>query len=130
MEDYGKKLENRSIIAQNGACRLWTGTVKKCKASNYGVLYCLVPPQNQWKQLYVHRLAYIFHHGLTLDAIRQDDMHVSHLCHNSLCIKPEHLAFEPDYVNAYRRTCVNLGHCSGHDYGNVTFPDCMLALKT
>ena len=118
-----EKLQKNSILGPNGVCMLWQGCLKKCGTSKYGVFKSQIPPETKSKQLYVHRLAYVLGHGLSMSDIDQKNMHVSHLCHNSACMNPAHLSYEPDYVNIYRRTCVSLGVCRGH--GDL-YDDCML----
>lgn len=41
------------------------------------------------------------------------DYHVSHLCHHWWCCNPEHLIYEPAFVNIARKECrLNRGKCS------------------
>jgi hypothetical protein len=47
---------------------------------------------------------------------------VSHLCHNRLCVTPEHLVLEPHLINAERQHCVQQGRCTHHG----VHPDCLL----
>lgn len=35
----------------------------------------------------------------------------SHLCHNSLCVNPEHLAWEPSWMNRLRDNCAGGSSC-------------------
>lgn len=127
-ETYGPKLEARSEVAQNGHCRLWTGTIQSGKNSTYGVLNCRVSPKT-WRRFYVHRLALVFAKNLAPEDIEviagEDRMSVSHLCHNSLCINGHHLAYEPQALNRARCTCLAQGVCSGHR----GWPNCMLHLN-
>lgn len=46
---------------------------------------------------------------------------VSHLCHERACVKWEHLNIETRSVNNKRKSCVQMGFCSGHD----PEPDCV-----
>jgi len=124
-EIYAPKLASKSVLAPNGACILWTGTQKKCRAMYYGVMCCRVPPDQAWKTLYVHRMALIFDRHWSLDDIDQPGMHASHLCHNPLCVKPLHIEYEPQHVNLNRINCVNRGTCQKHG----EYRDCMLLLK-
>ena len=55
---------------------------------------------------------------------------VSHLCHNKLCIQPNHLSLENRATNCRRKRCVSAGVCRRHPKGDGTFyPDCILGLQ-
>ena len=49
--------------------------------------------------------------------------HVSHLCHNSLCLNSEHLVCEPQAVNNQRIKCHNDGYCYWDKHGGHHFLD-------
>ena len=38
----------------------------------------------------------------------------SHLCHNKKCLHPQHLRWEPKWLNAEREECRLMGYCKGH----------------
>lgn len=69
-----------------------------------------------------HRLSFILSSGLFDLPLGYD---VSHICHNTLCVKYEHLSLEPHEVNNSRQLCKNLSpqKCMGHR----PFPDCLFA---
>ncbi|KAI8517607.1 lens induction in camera-type eye [Branchiostoma belcheri] len=48
-------------------------------------------------------------------------MHVSHLCHNKMCVSPAHLSYEPNIVNQQRRNCFAERRCTGH----TVYRDCI-----
>lgn len=50
-------------------------------------------------------------------------IHISHICHQSLCINPLHLSAEPPDVNNNRQLCKNMVPkvCLKH----AGFPDCL-----
>ena len=122
---YQEKLQNKLILAQNGQCRIWTGTIRP--SQDYGVINVRLPTaKTGWKTLYVHRLAFQFSKGWTLDAMTDSEMVVSHLCHNTLCCNPAHLTWESQGVNCSRYTCVLVGECQKH---GDQHPDCLLHLK-
>ena len=53
------------------------------------------------------------------------DYHVSHLCHNKLCIQKDHLNLEPKAVNLSRKMCITGGQCIGHG----EYPQCRLHFR-
>lgn len=114
-EKYQAKIHAKSAPAPNGRCQRWTGTSQ----AGYGVIYCQW--KNKWKKFYVHRLSLVFNRGWTLEDVEEAGMDVSHLCHDGLCVNPEHLSYEPHQVNRIRSACVAVRVCQGHG----TFPRCM-----
>lgn len=55
-------------------------------------------------KIYAHQVAYAAAWGVnSLPADRKH--HVSHLCHNKLCVNVEHLTVEPDHYNRSRNYC-------------------------
>lgn len=120
---YSEKLTARSTLAANGICMEWTGATSRSMGGKYGVMNCLW--QGKFRRFYVHRLALIFDRGYHLEDLEKG-MDVGHLCHNSLCIHPLHLSYEPHQVNRIRSTCVRNGLCTGHF---DRFPPCLLQLK-
>ena len=126
MEDFKKKyfgkIMSKTHQASNGQCMLWTGTKKK--GTSYGVICCFW--QGKFRTFSVHRLVFVFHNGLHIDDITQSGMDVSHLCHNTLCVNPQHLSYEPHQTNTVRRACISAGTCTGH-FG--LHAACLLHLK-
>ena len=116
---YKGKLREKTVVAANGECLLWTGSrccVRAGVVGNYGVI-CVKCRQLRggglrWKLMRVHRLAYMLHHK---EWELPPDMHCSHLCHNSLCINVNHLILETPFVNGNRRQCARENICLGHD---------------
>lgn len=122
-EKYLPLLEQKSAISANNACRLWEGTIRNCHGTKYGIICCKTG--GEWKTFYVHRLSFMFHHSLSMSELCELVGEVSHLCHNSLCITPEHLHLEPSYHNRYRAACISRGVC----YTHPGHPECLLHLK-
>jgi len=59
--------------------------------------------KNKFK-FYAHRLSYAAAHGI--DSLPIDrKSHVSHLCHNPRCVRPDHLVVESDLKNRSRNQC-------------------------
>ena len=67
-------------------------------------------------KLRVHRLQMYIHNGCrAIDTVQ----HVSHLCHNKLCVRIEHLSLETARINNNRQICKNNGECIGHWVRNM-----------
>ena len=116
---YKGKLREKTVVAANGECLLWTGSrccVRGGVVGNYGVIYVKCRQLRggglRWKLMRVHRVAYMLHHK---EWELPPDMHCSHLCHNSLCINVNHLILETPFVNGNRRQCARENICLGHD---------------
>lgn len=120
VEEILRKIHRKTVLREGPAqCRLWTGATR-CNG-HYG--YMTNPfhqYENQPKFTYVHRLVYLLHHidhypGFFLPSVNAQghNLHVSHLCHTSLCISANHLCLEPQHVNNERNTCKLQGHCIG-----------------
>lgn len=117
---YKEKISDKSVVAPNGDCVLWTSTTSK--DGKYGVLSYKHPTENKWKKITVHRLAYM----LSINNLNIDpNLDCSHLCHNSLCVNVEHLSLESKPINNNRNTCLRRGFCQNHE----NLPPCMLHLK-
>lgn len=118
---FETKLTEREVLKLNrllerktrpdGHCILWTGQQK----FGYGILEFRF--RRQKVKLRVHRVRMYIHTSCT----HMGDNHVSHLCHNKLCINIEHLSCEPASINNRRQVCRNNGECTGH-YG---YPRCI-----
>lgn len=117
---YRQKIEENSAMGLNGECLIWQGA---CTPNGkYGVLNCKLPDARGWRQMHVHRLAYMMQHGI----LQFPNADVSHLCHNTKCVNVNHLVLEPHGFNNSRQTCVSCGHCLGHP---APLPDCKIDLK-
>ena len=125
---YKEKLREKTVVAANGECLLWTGTrcsVRGGLVGNYGVIYVkckkICGGGLGWKLMRAHQLAYMLHVKSELPP----DMHCSHLCYNSLCINNNHLILETPFVNGNWRLCARENICLGHDQS----PPCILFFK-
>lgn len=95
-------------------CREWEG----CKDRHgYGTKR-VTWPDGSVKLERVHRVAYMVHHRALRHELLQfssaDNLEVSHLCHNKLCIRPDHLILESHEANCERKSCQLLGQCVRH----------------
>ena len=113
---YSTKLAENSIEAPNTTCLLWTGTTRRESSKIYGVINVLIG--GRWRVMHVHRVAYYCReHNIV-----SSSLDISHLCHNALCIRGEHLSAEPHHVNNNRQVCLSKGECMGHR----PYADCIL----
>lgn len=89
-----------------GRCTFWSGPTDK---DGYGFRRMVY--ESKRLRLHVHRLAYFLS-----DPTQKlnPQYHVSHLCHNKLCIKVLHSSYEPAMVNNARKICKGGGECLGH----------------
>ena len=106
----GKKITDKCIKCLNSECLIWNGGITSSSPPNYGRIRAKLPSDEKSKAYLVHRVALMCYMKSNLNA--RDS--VSHLCNNSLCVKPEHLNIEPHSTNMERRTCLQFGHCNGH----------------
>ena len=114
-EKYMLKQKLRAKIEVRGNCRVWIGSRNR---DGYGIIR--ITFRGKRITLTVHRLRYFMKCDLQTLNPR---MHVSHLCHNKLCIKMSHLSYETQNINNKRDNCVRTGICSGHR----GYPDCILS---
>ena len=121
-DKYKKLLENGSKLAPNSECLIWQGYCKTHRGGRYGRINVKLVAGGRWQVLPVHRLAKFIE--LSVCEV-QEGLEASHLCHNSLCVKPSHIHFESHAINNNRRFCKNLKYCTGHGPG---VPECMLHL--
>ncbi len=95
-------------------CMIWTGPPHAYK---YGTL-CYNIDGNGPKNQYVHRLSYMCSRQVyPLPAGGE----VSHLCHRTRCIRPDHLTLESGEQNRERAHCKNQSQCT-----KSHFPHCIL----
>lgn len=120
-QKYTKKLLDHSNLGHNGQCRIWNGT--KSSNQKYGVICYKHPVHNRWCTMHVHRFSVMLHNRNL--AIPQH-LDASRLCHNTLCLVPEHISFESHEFNNQRQACVTEGRCLGHPH---PLPNCLLNLK-
>ena len=99
-------------------CWIWQGS-KKAPDGKYGRIRITFMGVTQ--SVGAHRAAYMaFNESFNLDH------DVSHLCHNTLCVKPSHLSHEERSVNAERSACVPQGFCVGHSSKGQMLKPCII----
>lgn len=99
-------------------CIQWTGKLDKW---GYGTVQLRMPDGTR-RHSTAHRAAYM----LKIKCIninKHDNLEVSHLCHHTSCVNPEHLVLEPRKVNLERKMC-RTGTCIGHS------PECMTKVRS
>jgi hypothetical protein len=107
--DMKTKLFQKINKSENG-CWNWTGAVFKKPYGNYGQMR--VGRKGQDKIRRAHVLSYEVFVGKIPDGLELD-----HLCHNTLCVNPEHLEPVTHKENMKRRKDSNLPYCRhGHLY--------------
>ena len=102
---YTTKLTDKEICKINkyiktkitvGNCHMWNGQQLK----GYGIFEFRF--RKHKIKLRVHRLQMYIHNGCrVIDTVQ----HVSHLCHNKLCVRIEHLSLETAQINNNRQIC-------------------------
>ena len=91
-----------------------------------GYIYIKIRRGRKVKSASVQRVCAMIHNG-TLELGKVD---ASHLCHNKLCVNPNHISLESRATNCSRKSCVLAGVCLRHPKGDGTFyPDCLLSLN-
>ena len=77
-------------------------------------------PDGSSSGIHAHRLMYICTKQHFLPRV-PGIIDVSHLCHNSLCIRFDHLSLEPPVINSNRKVCKRRKNCHGHGQ----YKDCL-----
>jgi len=96
-------------------CLLWQG---KTDTKGYGVFAPTI--EGKRYTLKVHRFMYYLYTGCKTPL--SPDKHVSHRCHNKLCVMAGHLSYEEAGVNNQRQPCRDDGACCGH----LNHDDCLV----
>jgi hypothetical protein len=113
--DIRDRFNKKWIIAPNASCHMWTAA----HSGDYGVMKVQWPGCKK-KLGYAHRISFILSH-LNAFPTYNPVNNISHLCHNPLCVNPEHLSHEPYTVNARRKNCHDSGRCSNNHIENHIF---------
>ena len=118
MEDFFKDLEAKlrkksRILGNHWGCIVWEGYAEK---NGYGIQMVKWPDKGIKKER-AHRVAYMIKHKLCANDMPKLDensnpLECSHLCHNKLCVNPDHITLENHATNQERIHCKGQGHCS------------------
>jgi hypothetical protein len=111
----------RSHPSATNECRIWD--FSRTDNRKYGQTRYKHPITHQWKTINAHRLAYMCHNQI-LEIPKGHDC--SHICHNTLCVNPDHITLELHGINNNRQHCVHLGYCM-ENHGDL--PRCLLPMK-
>ena len=114
------RLQNNYDIEGPFECHIWKKGGTGPPNQKYGTIKVKFPGMSHSRTVYVHRLSYMCSRKtIHLPA----GLHISHLCHNTLCINPQHLSLEPQYVNNGRKDCARRVPrvCCGHGI----YPKCI-----
>lgn len=108
-----KSLLKKTAEADNArGCTEWVGCRDKY---GYGTKRVTWPDHSVTLER-VHRVVFMVHNKLLRDDVPRYDsrgiLEVSHLCHNKICIKPQHLVLESHEQNCERKRCECLGYCT------------------
>ena len=106
-----------SKTAFNKGCWLWAGSMKS--NSTYGTCYLSLPKGDRMR-VNAHRASYI-----AFNEIFVLPLDISHCCHESSCVNPNHLSHEPHDINIERERCRKAGGCFGHSYNGTQLKPCM-----
>ena len=108
-----KKIMDK-IKKKESGCWEWIGAVHKKKYGNYGQLR--IGTRGNSKLFRAHRVSYEVFVGKIGDGLEID-----HLCHNTLCVNPDHLEEVTHNENMQRRKDSHLEKCKhGHTYTEKT----------
>ena len=97
-------------------CWEWEGTLKK--GGRYGVIDLRI--QGDRMRVHAHRGSYIAFNKKFL--LPYD---ISHCCHHSRCVNPDHLSHEPHDINRDRERCREAGSCYGHQADGKELKACI-----
>lgn len=114
IQHINQNLSKKINISDEQECHIWTGQRRN---KGYGLHELRF--RGRKIKVTVHRLIYYIHYKCVNIP---PHLHISHLCHNKLCVRVEHLSLEPPNINNKRQICKNEGQCTGH-YG---FANCIL----
>ena len=101
-ENLADQLHNTGVSPKGCVVRL------EEQRSRYIQTTCAFPGQPRMT-FYAHRLVYQLQNQLLSLPIH---LEVSHLCHNTKCVRIDHLNLETKEVNDDRRHCKNQGVCT------------------
>ena len=106
-----EKHSERGVVGVYRDCKIWIG----CRDSEGYGKKRVTWPNGRKTLTRVHRLAYMAHHNsLKLPTVNNfgETLEVSHLCHNKLCVNPDHLILETPNNNMLRIHCRRAGVCT------------------
>ena len=106
------KLTLRQFYHNSIQCHLWLGA--RTGNGLYGRKSVTFPDGSN-KLMRVSRVVYMIKHQSLIIPVVNEQGHIlemSHLCHTSLCVNPDHLVLEKKITNSERKHCRNQGCCT------------------
>jgi hypothetical protein len=98
-------------------CWEWEGAMKL--DSGYGIVHITIKGDRLC--VHAHRAAYMaFNNKFILP------YDISHCCHQSKCVNPDHLSHEWHSINMDREECRRVRKCSGHEMDGRILKSCIL----
>ncbi|KAL6075252.1 hypothetical protein QOT17_003661 [Balamuthia mandrillaris] len=88
--------DNKKLTLEKAEEERWRCYCHHPKDGNDGYLQATV----ENRKYFVHEISWLLHYRVLVHGLE-----VSHLCHNSRCITPEHLTLEPAGFKLFRRRC-------------------------
>ena len=114
-----QRVQSRAGIDLKG-CLVWQGGPYNITRYKYGAIRITNPMHGGASKVeYVHRLVYQCANHLNQ---LPEGLDVSHRCHNSHCVREDHLILEPHAVNLDRIQCELEGECMGTHAPHCIFP--------
>ena len=103
-----EKFQSKLVHTDNNetGCHLWVGS-----RDRYGYGIFRMTFRDRRLGLPAHRVAYFIYRDFRR---LHRAYHVSHLCHNKLCVNVSHMSLETQKVNKNREGCLLQGSCNGH----------------
>lgn len=129
------KIDQNSMPFGQIGCLKWVAaktSISRSRPSGtiYGKMWITLPGERPGYKT-VHRLAYMVKtQSREIPYFDSDNnnlkLHVSHLCHCSLCVNPDHLSLEPQHLNNSRQRCRDAKVCRrNHLFNGKSYPDCL-----
>lgn len=115
--DYLDRINTKTRNSDTNSCILYLGRTKK---TGYGIIDFKYPGK-RFVPVHVHRLRYMIEQKSL--HLNPPENHVSHLCHNRICVNIQHLSFEPPSINNSRQNCYSEKRCKQDHF---PYPDCIL----
>lgn len=117
-----QKVRLRHNVTIEGPFCCWISKMGGHK-KQYPTMTVKFPWADTKKTVNAHRFSYMLYNDVFE---LEPNMHVSHLCHQTHCVNPEHLSYEPQFVNKSRQICRSIypTECKTH----APFQDCLLEI--
>ena len=123
MSDRLKAIEGKcSKVGDHFILQHTKGRPVKVNSRGYHIVHVSLPGYRTVKMVLARAVFMLRYDRMDLFPGVSINLHVSHLCHQPLCIEESHLVLEPKFVNNNRIQCRHFGRCNGHP----GHPNCLL----